>query len=65
MGENNRGMKGSMNIWKLLCTHPDMDDDDKIEQFEISDLVIYLIIYTPQAPGVQILKQYERNVEED
>ena len=28
-----RGMKGSRNIWALLGTHPDMDDDDKIYPF--------------------------------
>ena len=57
-----RGMKGSRNIWALIGTHPDMDDGDKIEPFEISDLVIGLIVSTPQAPGVQILRQYDRDV---
>ena len=30
-----RGIKGSRNRWALLGTDPDMDDDDKIEPFEI------------------------------
>ena len=34
-----RGIKAYTNRWALLDTHPDMDDDDKIEPFEISDLV--------------------------
>ena len=50
-------MKGSMNRWALLGTHPDMDDDDKIELFYILDLVIGLIVSTSQAPSVQILLQ--------
>ena len=63
-------MKGSRNRWELLGTHPDMDDDDKIELFEISDLVIGLIVSTPQAPGVHILQQddvdlYDDEEEED
>ena len=41
------------------------DDDDKIEPFEISDLVIGLIVSTPQSPGVQILRQDDGDVEED
>ena len=49
-------MKGSRNRWALLGKHPDMDDDDKIESFEISDLVKVLIVSTPQAPCVQILQ---------
>ena len=65
MGERTRVMKGSRNRWELLGTHPDMDDDDKIEPFEISDLVIGLIVSTPQAPGVHILRQYDRDVDED
>ena len=58
-------MKGSMNIWALLGTQPDMDDDDKIEPFAISDLVIGLIVSTPQAPGVHILRQNDGDLEED
>ena len=58
-------MKGSRNRWALLGTHPDMDDDDKIEPFEISDLVIGLIVSSPQAPGVQILQQDDGDVEDD
>ena len=58
-------MKGSRNIWALLGTHPDMDDDDKIERFDISDLVIGLIISTPQAPDVHILQQDDGDLEED
>ena len=65
MGEKNRGMKESRDRWTLIGTHPDMDDDDKIEPFEISDLVIGFIVYTPQAPGVNILPQDDRDVEED
>ena len=42
-----------------------LDDDDKIEPFEISDLVIGLIVSTPQSPGVQILRQDDGDVEED
>ena len=41
------------------------DDDDKIKPFEISDLVIGLIVSTPQAPGVQILQQNDGYLEED
>ena len=40
----------------LLLTNPDIDDDDKIEPFEISDLVIGLVVSTPQAPDVHILR---------
>ena len=65
MGEKTRGMKGYRNIWALIGTHPDMDDDDKIEPFQISDLIIGLIVYTSQAPGVQILQRDDRDVEED
>ena len=57
-------MKESRNRWALLGTHPDMDDDDKTEPFDISDLVIGLIVSTPQAPGVQILPQDDGDVEE-
>ena len=57
-------MKGYRNRWAILGTHPDMDDDDKIEPFEISDLVIGFIESTPQAPGVQILQQDDGDVEE-
>ena len=42
-----------------------MDDDDKIEPFDISDLVIGLIVSTPQAPCVQILRQDDRDVEDE
>ena len=53
-----RGMAGSRSRWAILGTHPDNDDDDdKIEPFEISDLVIDLIVKTPQAAGVKILQQ--------
>ena len=65
MDEKNRGIKGSWSRWALLGTHPDMNDDDKIEPFDISDLVIGLILSTPQAPGVQILRQDDIDVEED
>ena len=41
-----------------------MDNDDKIEPFDISDLVIGLIVSTPQAPGVHILLQDDGGVEE-
>ena len=58
-------MKGSRNIWALLGTHPDMDDDDKIYPFEISDLVIGLIVSTPQETGVHILRHDDGDVEED
>ena len=58
-------MKGSRNRWALLSTHPDMDKDDIIKPFEISDLVIGLIVSTPQAPGVLILRQDDRDAEED
>ena len=47
MGEKTRGMKGSRNIWELLGKHPDMDDDDKIEPVDTSDLVIVLFVSTP------------------
>ena len=57
-------MKGYRNRWALLGTHPDMDDDDKIKPFDISDLVIGLIVSTPQAPSVQILQQDDGDVEE-
>ena len=46
-------MKWSRNRWTLLGTHPDMDADDKIEPFDISDLVIGLIVSISQARGVQ------------
>ena len=59
------GMKRSRNRWALLGTHPDMDDDDKIEPFEISDLVIGFIVSTPQALGVHIVRQDDVDVEED
>ena len=42
-----------------------MDDDDKIEPFEISDLVIGLIVSTLQVPGVQILQEDGVDVEDD
>ena len=58
-------MKGSRNRWALLGTYPDMDDDDKIVPFDISDLVIGLIVSKTQAPGVHILRQGDRDVEED
>ena len=58
-------MKRSRNRWELLDKHPDMDDDDKIKPFDISDLVIGLIVYTPQAAGVQILQQDEGDLQED
>ena len=58
-------MKGYRNRWELLGTHPDMDDDDKIERFEISELVMILIVFTPQEPGVQILQQDDRDVDDD
>ena len=54
MVKKTQGMKGYMNRWSIMGTHSDMDDDDKIELFEISDLVIGLIISTPQEPGVHI-----------
>ena len=41
-----------------------MNDDDKIETFEISYLVIDLIVYTPQSPDVQILLQDDGDAEE-
>ena len=58
-------MKGSSDKWALLGTHPDMNDDDKTKPFDISDLVISLILSTPQAPGVHILRQDDRYVEEE
>ena len=65
MGETCR-MKGSKNIWAPLGTHPDMDDDDnKIEPFDISDLVIGLIVSTSQAPGEHILQKDDKDVQED
>ena len=57
-------MKGSSNRWAILVRHPDMDDDDKIEPFEISDLVIGVNVSTPQVPGVHILQQDDGYVEE-
>ena len=42
-----------------------MNDDDKIEPFYISDLLIGLIVSTPQAPGVQILQQDDGDLEEE
>ena len=42
-----------------------MYDDDKLEPFGISDLVIGLIISTPQELGVQILRQDDGYVEEE
>ena len=42
-----RGIKGFSNRWAILGKHPDMDDDDKIEPFDILDLVIGLIVSTP------------------
>ena len=65
MGEKNRVMKGCRNKWEILGTHPDMNDDDKNEPFEISDLVIGLIVFTQQSPGVQILRQDDGDLEED
>ena len=58
-------MKGSRNRWALLGTHPDMDDDDKIEPFEISDLIIGLIVSTPQETGVHIIQHDDGDKEED
>ena len=58
-------MKGCRNRWVLFGTHPDIDDDDKIEPFDISDLVIGLIVSTPHAPGVKILRQDDGDVEDD
>ena len=58
-------MKGYRNRWSLLVTHPDMDDDDKIEPFEISYLVIGFIVSTPQALGVHIVRQDDVDVGED
>ena len=60
-----QGMKGSRNRWALLGTHPDIDDDYKIKPFEISDLVICLIVSTLQAPGVHLLQQDDGDAEED
>ena len=37
----------------------------KIEQFEISDLVIGLVVSTLQAPGVHILQQDDGDVKDD
>ena len=42
-----------------------MDNDDKIEPFDILDLVIDFIVSTLQAPGVKILRQDDGDVEED
>ena len=42
-----------------------MDDDDKIEPFDIWDLVIGLILSTPKSLGVHILQQDDGDVEED
>ena len=56
---------GSRDRWAILGTHHDMYDDDKIKPFEISDLVIGLILSTPQAPCVQFLLQDDGYVEED
>ena len=42
-----------------------LDDDDKTKPFDISDLVIGLILSTPQAPGVHILQQDGGDVEEE
>ena len=53
-------MKGSRNRWALIGTHPDMDGDDKIKPFEILDLVIGLIVSTPQAP---VYRSYDRMTE--
>ena len=58
-------MNGSRNRWALLGTHPDMDDDNKIKPFDISDLVMGLIESTRISPGVQILRKYDGYMEED
>ena len=58
-------MNGSRNKWALIGTHPDMDDDDEIEPFDILDLVIDFIVSTMQAPGVKILRQYDGDVDEE
>ena len=57
MGKETWGMKGSRSRWVLLATHPDQNNDTKIEPFEIWDLVKDLIVSSPQAQGIQILPQ--------
>ena len=58
-------MKGSRNIWELLGTHPDINDDDETELLEISDLVLGLIVSIPQASGIKILQQNDRYVRDN
>ena len=44
-----RGQKVSRSVWDLIVTHPDDDNDDKIQIFIISDFVVYFIADTQQA----------------
>ena len=60
-----RGIKGYRNRWAFLGTHPDMDDDDKTESFDISELVKGLIVSTPQERSVHFLQKDDRDVEGD
>ena len=60
-----RGIKGYRNRWAFLGTHPDMDDDDKTEPFDISELVKGLIVSTPQERSVHFLQKDDRDVEGD
>ena len=50
------GQKGSRSGWFLLSTHPDDDNDDKIQSFIISDFVVYLIADKQHTVGVQVLR---------
>ena len=47
--KKNFGENGSRSGWVLLGTHPDDNNDDKIQSFFISDFVVYLIADTQQA----------------
>ena len=51
-----RGQKGSRNGWVLIGTHPDDDNDDKIQSFIISYFLVYLVTDTKQAARVKVLQ---------
>ena len=51
------GEMGSRSGCFLLGTHPDGDNDDKIQSFIISYFVVYLNAYTQQATGVQVVQK--------
>ena len=51
-----RGKKGLRSGWVLLGTHPDDDNDDKIQLFIISDFVVDFISDTQQGAGAKVVQ---------